>query len=60
MRGRYHSAFNAPVYGPAEARAQKYWDKRKGVHPIKDGRQNFTNLSGQFGKYRDWRLRSEI
>ena len=28
MHDRFRPAFNAAVYGPAEARAQKYWDKR--------------------------------
>jgi len=48
MRGRYHPAFDVAVYGPAEARAERYWEKRKGAHPMKDGRQNFTTGSGRF------------
>ena len=36
MRGRYHPAFNVSVYGPAEARAERYWDKRLQRKPAYD------------------------
>lgn len=45
MKPHYHPAFNARVYGPAEHRADIYWQKRKEKSPpLSDGDNSIGQL----------------